>query len=121
MISGKTREVKNMSEINLSKIVSEFENQGVTEIDEKVGEWSFAIDELPVKLKIKVIKSNLGGKYMGIANYRIQNPDQATAYMSLRFCDTVEEALTDALSGFLFYWHPEKYKDETKFELVADW
>lgn len=109
------------SKVNLNGILKSYSSKGLSEIDEIVGEWAFAIDDLPVKLKIKVVYSMPHGKFMGIANYRIQNPEQASSYMSLYLCDTVEEALIDALKGFLMWWHPDKYKDKTKFVPVEDW
>lgn len=99
--------------IDLHKIAAEFENKGLTEIDEIVGVWKFAIDDLPVRLKIKVVRS-LNGKYSGIANYRING------YMSIKDFDTAEDALRDALSGFLWKWNPED-KDKTELTKVEDW
>ncbi|KPV62763.1 MAG: hypothetical protein AOA66_1219 [Candidatus Bathyarchaeota archaeon BA2] len=57
---------------------------------------------------------------MGIANYAIQGPKQVSPYKSLRICDTVQEALEDALPGFLAFWDP-KYANQTRFELDEDW
>jgi len=99
--------------IDLHKIATEFENKGLTEIDETVGVWTFAIDELPVRLKIKVVRG-LHGKYSGIANYHING------YMSIKNFDTAEDALVDALNGFLSDWNP-KDKDKKKFTKVEDW
>jgi len=58
-------------------------------------------------LKIKVEKGP-HGKYQGIANYKIWGPKQADPYISIRICDTVQEAIEDSLRGFLVYWDPAK-------------
>jgi len=104
--------------VDLHKIAADFEDKGLTEIDETVGVWTFAIDDLPVTLKIKVVRG-LHGKYSGIANYYIQAPE-SMPYISIKMCDTVEKALFDSLNGFLSNWNP-KYKDETKFKPLEDW
>jgi len=109
------------SKVDLDGILKSYSSKGLSEVEEKVGEWAFAIDDLPVKLKIKVVYVMPQGRFMGIANYRIQNPEQASPYMSLYLCDTVEKALIDALKGFLIWWLPEKYKDKTRFVPVENW
>jgi hypothetical protein len=108
--------------VDLNKILQSqyHRDQGVIEVDEKVGEWTFHIEHLPLILRIKVIRSMPHGKFMGIANYSIQNPKQGTPYRSLKLCDTVEEALNDALDGFLVWWDPKQVK-QTKFELDKEW
>ena len=94
----------------------------VYEVNEVMGIWEINIEGCPVTLKIKVIKhSNMSEhQYMGIANYEIQNPTQHSPYASLRNCDTVEDALKDALDGFITYFKSELV-DETKFVLNEDW
>jgi len=77
----------------------------VEEAWEVVGEYEFYIVECPVKLKIKVIRES-NGSYMGVANYKIQGPNQESPYISLRFKETVEDAIMDSLNGFLAYWNP---------------
>ena len=84
----------------------------VIEAWEVVGEWEFIIEECPVKLKIKVIRAP-SGSYMGVANYKIQGPNQASPYISLHFKETVEDAIMDSLIGFLTYWDPAQ-ADEIK-------
>jgi len=54
-------------------------------------------------------------------NYKIQNPEQTSPCASIGVSDTAEDALYDALRGFLVCWIPQEYKDKTKFELVEDW
>lgn len=106
--------------VDLNKILGNYKHKGVFEIEEKVGEWTFHITDLPVTLKIKVIRVTSAGKFMGIANYSIQGPGQATPYKSIWQCDTLEDALIDALKGFLMWWNPKKAK-QTKFVLDKDW
>ena len=86
----------------------------VHDVEEVVGEWVFHIDRCPVTLKIKVVKTTAGphpAMYMGIANYAIRSPEQAGAYLSLTFNDTVQEALEDALKGFLMWYNPERAEE----------
>jgi hypothetical protein len=109
------------SKANLDGILKGYKDKGLTEVEEVVGEWAFAIDDLPVKLKIKVVYVKPQGKFMGITNYKIKNPEQLAPYQSLDWADTVEKALNDALKGFLVWWLPEKYKDNTRFVAVKDW
>ena len=84
----------------------------VVEAWEVVGEWEFYIDNCPKKLKIKVIRAP-SGSYMGVANYKIQGPGQASPYISLRPRETVEDAIMDSLMGFLDFWDPAQ-ADEIK-------
>jgi len=95
----------------------------VEEINEIVGVWEIWIKECPVKLKIKVIRLaplSSDVPYMGSANYLIQNPTQGDPYKSLHNCSTVQEALEDALRGFLTFYKSELI-DRTKFVLDDDW
>ena len=109
------------SKVNLNRMLRACENKGLCEVQETIGEWSFAIYDLPIKLKIKVVFATPQGKYKAIPNYKIQNPEQASPCASISVSNTVEDALHDALMGFLVCWIPQKYKDNTKFELVEDW
>ena len=109
------------SKVNLNRVLKTCENRGICEVEETVGEWSFDISDLPVKLKIKVVYMMLKGRFKAIPNYKIQNPEQRSPHTSIGISKTAEEALNDALIGFLAYWLPEKYKKETKFELVEEW
>ncbi|MEM2293862.1 MAG: hypothetical protein QXX41_11360 [Nitrososphaerota archaeon] len=108
------------SQVNLREMLEKYQAKGVFEIEETVGIWEFHIKDCPVNLKIKVVKVEPQGKFMGIANYGIKNPRQASYYWSMRFCDTMQEALEDALRGFLRYWDP-KEADKTDFKLLEDW
>ena len=105
--------------IDLNRILKNY--KVVYEIEEKMGEWTFHITDLPVTLKIKVIRVMPQSEFMGIANYSIQNPEQGSPYRSLHLCDTVEDALIDALKGFLIWWNPQKYGKQTKFILDKEW
>jgi len=107
--------------IDLIKILKNYKNEGLFEIEEKVGEWIFHITNLPVTLKIKVMQVMPNGMFMGISNYSIQNPEQASPYRSIYLCETAEDALVDALKGFLMWWQPKKYGKQTKFELDKEW
>lgn len=93
----------------------------VLEVEEVVGEWAFYIDQCPVILRIKVVKTTQpSDMYIGLANYKIQSPRQAGPYRSIRPMDTVKEALEDALSGFLMWYNPEE-AEQTKYIPVEDW
>jgi hypothetical protein len=90
------------------------ENIHVQEVTETVGFWEFKIEGMDKTLRIKVQK-HLDGRYMGITNFAIKNPTQAAPYQSLMLKSSVQEAIEDALNGFLLYWHP---KDAEKTELI---
>lgn len=103
-----------MYDVNLMrKILEDYANNGLHDISVVVGIWKFDIDDLPIGLKVKVVRY-ANGKYTGIANYYIQN------YLSMRYCDTVEQAIDDALGGFLSMWNPED-KDKIEFRAVENW
>lgn len=106
-----------MEQIDRNRILKHYED--VYEFSEVVGVWEIAIQECPIKLKIKVLKI-APNKYMGIANYGIKGPKQISPYWSMKAQDSVQEALEDALSGFLSCWDP-KLKDETEFVLLKEW
>jgi hypothetical protein len=89
----------------------------IEEVNEVVGIWEIWISECPVNpIKVKVLHLHPQEMYMGITNYSIQNPKQATPYKSLHMFRTVQEALEDAIRGFLMFYDP-KLKDQTKFIL----
>lgn len=91
----------------------------VIEANEIVGIWEIVIDGCPVNpIKVKVVRIyHLERRpYMGIANYSIQNPHQASPYRSLHFFETPQEALEDAINGFLMFYKPE-LKENTNFVL----
>ncbi len=106
--------------VDAKELIEKYRDFGVQEVEEVVGIWEFYISGCPVKLKIKVVKVEPQGKYMGIANYEIKAPHQATPYRSIRLCDSVQEALEDALKGFLSYWNPLN-ADKIEFKLDKDW
>ncbi len=104
-----------MSSVDLNKLR---DIKFVKEVYEVVGVWEFYIESCPKKLKIKVLKLP-NGKYEGVANYKILNPriQQADPYIGRHIRETVEEAIRDALYGFLTYWKPE-HADE--IELIEN-
>ena len=108
------------SKVNLNRILRACESKGLCEVQETIGEWSFAINNLPIKLKIKVAYTMPQRKYRAIPNFKIQNPTQQSPYLSIALSNTIEEALNDSLRGFLVCWLPQ-YRDKTRFEPVEDW
>ena len=79
--------------------------------------WNISIDGCPVSpIKVKILCLYPLKKYLGKTNYSIQNPEQAGPYRSLRSVNTPQEALEDAINGFLMYYKPE-LKEQTKFIL----
>ena len=87
----------------------------IEEINEVVGVWEIWIEECPINpIKVKVIHFYPQDMYMGVANYSIQNPNQAGPYKSLHQLRTAQEALEDAIQGFLMFYD-EKLKDQIKF------
>lgn len=100
----------------------------IEETNEIVGVWEFWIENCPKKLKIKVLKipNNPQFPYQGVANYSIQNLKPKTAYTqadpyrSLSLASTIQEALEQALEGFLRFYDPEKVQD-TVFLLDEKW
>jgi hypothetical protein len=106
-----------MEQINRNRILDRYKS--IYEFIEVVGAWEFNIEDCPITLKIKV-KKFAPGTYYGVANYSIKNPEQATPYKSMHPQSSVQEALEDALSGFMLYWNP-KWKDKTEFVLDEDW
>ena len=92
----------------------------IVEANEVVGVWEIWIKDCPVNpIKVKVLRLYPQEKYMGITNYSIQNPKQATPYRSIHLFDTPQEALEDAIRGFLMFYKPE-LKEQTKFILDED-
>jgi len=99
--------------VDLEKLL---EPSYVQEVTETVGFWEFSIEGMDKKLRIKVQKYP-DGRYMGITNFAIKNPYQESPYQSLTLKSSVQEAIEDALGGFLLYWHP---KDAEKTELIPN-
>ncbi len=106
-----------MEQVDRNRILERYKD--IYEFIEVVGVWEFNIEDCPITLKIKV-KKIAPQTYYGVANYKIKNPEQATPYMSMKNQKSVQEALEDALSGFMLYWNP-KWKNQTEFVLVENW
>lgn len=94
--------------------------QRVEEIEEVVAVCGFHMYDCPIELRIKVVKLLPQQKFMGVANYGIKGPRQEGYYWSLHLCNTPQEALDDALRGFLMFWNPEE-ADKTSFKLMDNW
>lgn len=107
-----------MEQVDRNRILKRYKGV-VYEFIEVVGIWEFNIEECPITLKIKV-KKFAPQTYYGVANYAIKNPKQATPYRSMKSKKSVQEALEDALDGFLSFWNP-KWKDQTEFVLDKEW
>lgn len=60
----------------------------------------------PSDLKIEV-REYASGNYIGIANYKIWGPRQATPYISRHLQNSVEEALNDAINGIIMFDNQE--------------
>ncbi len=112
-----------MEEIDVMRIYDSYSK--IEEINEIVGIYEIHIDGCPVKLKIKIVKLYHqdvpdNASFMGIANYGIKNPHQADPYWSIHEFSTPQEALENAISGFLMFWNFNEAK-ETSFKLMEDW
>ena len=91
-------------------------------VDDSV--YEFWIKGCPINpLRIKVERTSPAddprGPYTGVANYGIKNPSQFGPYWSIWPRPTVQEAVEEALRGFLMYYDP-KQAEQTKYEL-KDW
>lgn len=106
-----------MDQIDRNRILKRYPD--IYEFIEVMGIWEFNIQDCPITLKIKV-KKFAPNVYYGVANYKIKNPEQGTPYMSMHHQKSVQEALEDALSGFMSFWKP-KWKDQTEFIPVENW
>lgn len=94
-------------------------NPLVLEVQELAGTWEFWIAGCPVNpIEVKVWKDQ-SGLFIGLTNYLIKNPDQASAYRSMQPVDTVQDAIIMAISGFLAYYKPEQ-KFSTEFTKGED-
>lgn len=60
----------------------------------------------PSDFKIEV-REYANGDYIGIANYQIWGPQQATPYISLHVQNSVEKALNDAINGIKMFDNKE--------------
>jgi len=106
-----------MEKIDRNRILERYPD--IYELLEVMGIWEFNIQDCPITLKIKV-KKFAPNVYYGVANYGIKGPDQFAPYRSMHHQKSVQEALEDALTGFMLYWKPEK-KDQIEFELDENW
>ncbi len=106
-----------MEQVDRNRILEHYKD--IHEFIEVVGTWEFNIEHCPITLKIKV-KKFAPQVYIGVANYAIKNPEQAEPYKGMHYQKSVQEALEDALSGFMLFWKPE-WKDKTEFVLDDDW
>lgn len=109
--------------LDIVRIRKYFEN--VQDVHELGGnKWEFRIKDCPVTLKVKVVRTSPAddprGPYTGIANYGIKSPSQFRAYRSIWPRQTVQEAVEEALRGFLM-WYDPKQAQQTKYELWEDW
>ena len=89
-------------DINLDEFL---ETEHITKAYEVVGEWEFVIENCPERLKIKVVKRP-DGKFIGIANFLIQEPGRSNPYLSHQIKDSVHDALKESIAGFLANWSP---------------
>ena len=81
------------------------EMEHIAKAYEVVGEWEFVIENCPERLKIKVVKRP-DGKFIGIANFLIQEPGRSNPYLSHQIKDSVHDALKESIAGFLVKWNP---------------
>lgn len=74
----------------------------INEVREVVAEYSFAVSEVPQTLKIKVEKFG-DHSYMGVANLKVKGVGSFDFYRSLTLRDTIDAAVTEALTGFFAF------------------
>ena len=84
--------------------------------------WEFWVESCPVNpIKVKVERTSPGGdprgSYTGVANYGIQNPSQFGPYRSIYPRPTAQDAVEEALGGFLMYYDPKQAR-QIKYELM---
>lgn len=105
--------------MNIRLLVEEWEN--VLEGEEAVGKWAFHSQGRPIILRIKVVKTTNPSRHV---NRQCKLPDQEpTTERSVH--EHIphghrQEALEDALRGFLIWYAPEDV-EETMLEPVDDW
>lgn len=104
-------------QVDLNKI----ENRaGVNEVHEDVGVWEFRIEGFEEKLKIKVYRTtNSDFPYWGRANFRVKNSKQASPYLAVNSQKTIDDAIIEALSGFLLFHDPND--PGMQYIPVEDW
>ena len=106
-----------MERIDRNRILEHYKD--IHELREVVGVYEFAIEECPITLKIKV-KQIAPNRYYGLANYGIKGPTSITPYLSMKTQQSAQEALEDALKGFMSSWNP-KIKDQLEILPTKEW
>ena len=113
--------IQEMKSVDIQSITEKYSS--VLGVNEVVGVWEIWVKECPIDLKIKVVRTSsldFESPFIGVANYSIQNSEQPNAYKSIHSSKTVQEAIEDALKGFLKFYKPELI-GETEFILEKDW
>src|SRR2546427_12753017 len=110
--------------VDIGQIMKRYSDK--VEKGQQVGKnvWEFWIRNCPNNpLKIKVVRArpaDARGKFEGIANYGIKSSSQVGPYWSVYPRTTEQEAVEEALRGFLMYYDPKQAQD-TKYEPWKDW
>ena len=92
----------------------------VTEVHEDVGVWELRIEGFEEKLKIKVYRTtNSSFPYWGRANFRVKSSKQDASYLAVNSQETIDDAIMEALSGFLAYH--DTHDPEMQYIPVEDW
>ena len=103
--------------MNLDKLET---SEKVVEVHEVVGVWEFRIDGFDEKLRIKVYRtSNRDFPYWGRANFWVKSSKQASPYLAVNSQETIQEAIIEALSGFLLFHDPND--PDMRYIPVDDW
>ncbi|BDC92244.1 toll/interleukin-1 receptor domain-containing protein [Treponema bryantii] len=101
-----TNTTKKTTSIISHKVVTEFstflKTPAVQEVSRLAETFFVSYHRAPFDLKIDVLQYDKEF-YMGICNYGIWGPDQATPYKSIRPCETIEDAYNDALQGIIAF------------------
>ena len=96
-------------------------NENVSEIGRVVDIFEVCFHPHSQLVKIKIVET-ADGKYMPFANYRIQNPDQASPYQSCHLENSPDEALRGAINGFCAFIPSEPEKlEQTKWVKEEEW
>ena len=104
-------------QVDLKKIES---RARVNEVNEVVGVWELRIEGFEEKFKIKVYRtSNYDFPFWGRANFRIKSSKQDSSYLAVNSQKTIEDAIIEALSGFLL--HHDTPDPEMQYFPVEDW
>ena len=101
-------------QVNLQQVSDRFEKNGVFEVNQVVGVWEVNISDCPINpLRIKVMRY-IDGMYLGVTSHLIRGPGESSPFRSLRLVSTAQEAMEDALAGFLSHYDPQNL-DHTMF------